>query len=84
MLRSWESCLTIFFPLQWLDFPRPGNQNSFEYARRQWHLADDPLLRYRYLEAFDRAIQVLEEEWKWLSANQVPNTSSRAPTCCLT
>ena len=39
---------------EWIDFPREGNQWSFRYARRQWHLMDDPLLRYRHLAAFDR------------------------------
>jgi 1,4-alpha-glucan branching enzyme len=39
---------------EWIDFPRAGNQWSYKYARRQWHLMDDPLLRYRYLALFDR------------------------------
>ncbi len=39
---------------EWIDFPREGNGWSYFYARRQWHLADDPGLRYRFLAAFDR------------------------------
>lgn len=39
---------------EWIDFPREGNGWSYRYARRQWHLVDDPLLRYRHLAAFDR------------------------------
>lgn len=39
---------------EWIDFPREGNQWSFRYARRQWRLMDDPLLRYHHLAAFDR------------------------------
>jgi 1,4-alpha-glucan branching enzyme len=39
---------------EWLDFPRLGNGQSFHYARRQFHLADDHLLKYRFLQAFDR------------------------------
>jgi 1,4-alpha-glucan branching enzyme len=39
---------------EWIDFPREGNGWSFHYARRQWHLVDDPALRYSQLEAFDR------------------------------
>ena len=23
---------------EWIDFPRQGNQWSYKYARRQWHL----------------------------------------------
>ena len=39
---------------EWIDFPREGNGNSFQHCRRQWSLADNPLLRYRHLLAFDR------------------------------
>ncbi len=39
---------------EWIDFPREGNQWSYAYARRQWHLAEDDALRYRHLAAFDR------------------------------
>ena len=41
---------------EWIDFPREGNGWSMFYCRRQWHLADDPSLRYGELLAFDRAI----------------------------
>ena len=39
---------------EWIDFPREGNGWSYHYCRRQWHLADDPNLKYQYLRAFDR------------------------------
>jgi 1,4-alpha-glucan branching enzyme len=39
---------------EWIDFPREGNAWSFKYARRQWNLLDDPLLKYHYLADFDR------------------------------
>ena len=39
---------------EWIDFPREGNQWSMKYARRQWHLADDPGLFYHALGEFDR------------------------------
>jgi 1,4-alpha-glucan branching enzyme len=45
---------------EWIDFPREGNGNSFQYARRQWSLADNPNLRYRFLLAFDRAMLALD------------------------
>ncbi len=41
---------------EWIDFPREGNGWSYHYCRRQWHLADDPNLKYEYLLAFDRAM----------------------------
>ncbi|KAI8144413.1 1,4-alpha-glucan-branching enzyme GBE1 [Fennellomyces sp. T-0311] len=55
---------------EWLDFPRQGNNSSFHYARRQWNVLDDPLLRYKYLNEWDRAIQTLEEKHGWLAAPQ--------------
>jgi 1,4-alpha-glucan branching enzyme len=39
---------------EWIDFPREGNGWSYRYARRQWHLADDPSLKYHQLALFDR------------------------------
>jgi 1,4-alpha-glucan branching enzyme len=41
---------------EWIDFPRAGNQWSYHYARRQWHLRDDPRLKYHYLGDFDAAM----------------------------
>ncbi|KAL1923064.1 uncharacterized protein VTP21DRAFT_9440 [Calcarisporiella thermophila] len=55
---------------EWLDFPREGNNNSFHYARRQFNLVDDHLLRYKYLYAFDGAMQHLEERYGWLHSPQ--------------
>ncbi len=39
---------------EWIDFPREGNNWSYRYARRQWHLVDNPNLKYRFLALFDR------------------------------
>ena len=41
---------------EWIDFPRQGNNWSFFYARRQWSLSENPLLRYKLLLDFDRAM----------------------------
>ena len=41
---------------EWIDFPREGNNWSFQYARRQWSLLENPRLRYHLLAAFDRAM----------------------------
>ena len=38
---------------EWIDFPREGNGWSYKYARRQWHLVDDPKLRFEDLNNFD-------------------------------
>ncbi|KAL4991230.1 1,4-alpha-glucan-branching enzyme [Aspergillus falconensis] len=55
---------------EWLDFPRAGNNNSFWYARRQLNLTEDPLLRYKFLNEFDRAMQLTESKYGWLHAPQ--------------
>ena len=39
---------------EWIDFPREGNNWSYHFARRQWHLADHPDLKYGQLATFDR------------------------------
>ncbi len=41
---------------EWVDFPREGNDWSYQYARRQWSLVDNPLLRYQQLAAWDKAM----------------------------
>ncbi|KAF8138384.1 glycoside hydrolase family 13 protein [Boletus edulis] len=54
---------------EWLDFPREGNNNSFQYARRQWNIVDDSMLRYQYLNNFDAAMNHLESKYMWLSSH---------------
>ena len=39
---------------EWIDFPRPGNGNSFHYCRRQWSLLYNHDLKYEDLNAFDQ------------------------------
>lgn len=39
---------------EWIDFPREGNNWSFHYARRQWHLLHDKDLKYHWLGDFDK------------------------------
>ena len=39
---------------EWIDFPRLGNNWSYWYARRQWSLRDNLLLKFHYLAEFDR------------------------------
>ncbi|MBN1276691.1 MAG: alpha amylase C-terminal domain-containing protein [Deltaproteobacteria bacterium] len=49
---------------EWVDFPREGNNWSYHYARRQWHLRDDPDLKYHLLGDFDRAMLDIIKESK--------------------
>lgn len=44
---------------EWIDFPREGNDNSYEHCRRQWSLLDNQELRYQYLNNFDAALIAL-------------------------
>lgn len=41
---------------EWIDFPREGNGYSYQYARRQWSLRDNDLLRYKQLAHFDKGM----------------------------
>ena len=53
---------------EWIDFPREGNGNSYKYCRRQWSLVDNELLRYRFLNEFDKAMLELAQDAALLSA----------------
>ena len=52
---------------EWLDFPRVGNNESYHYARRQWNLVDDGILKYKFLNNWDRAMNFAEEKYGWLA-----------------
>lgn len=52
---------------EWIDFPREGNEWSYKYARRQWSLASDKNLKYKYLEDFDKAMIEMVRIYKILS-----------------
>ena len=51
---------------EWVDFPREGNNESFQHARRQWSLADNDGLRYAGLAVFDAALQSLDRRYHLL------------------
>ncbi len=51
---------------EWVDFPRPGNNFSYQHARRLWSLGDADYLRYRGLKNFDRAMQMLDIQFNLL------------------
>ena len=52
---------------EWIDFPREGNGWSYAHARRMWSLAENPFLRYSYLNEFDRAMIRMVKRYKILS-----------------
>ena len=51
---------------EWVDFPRPGNQYSYHYARRLWSLARLDHLRYQGLWRFDQAMNELARHYQLL------------------
>jgi 1,4-alpha-glucan branching enzyme len=48
---------------EWVDFPRLGNDWSYQYARRQWSLVDSHELRYQQLDLWDKAMIKLASEY---------------------
>lgn len=53
---------------EWIDFPRKDNNWSYLYARRQWSLAENKDLRYKFLAAFDRDMLKLEKQRRIMGA----------------
>ncbi|WP_430812707.1 MULTISPECIES: alpha amylase C-terminal domain-containing protein [unclassified Carboxylicivirga] len=52
---------------EWIDFPREGNNWSYQYARRQWSLVDNPELRFTQLNAFDRDMIALQYKHRFIN-----------------
>ncbi len=52
---------------EWIDFPREGNGWSYKYARRQWSLVDNDLLKYQWLGDFDKAMVELAKKHRLLT-----------------
>ena len=53
---------------EWIDFPREGNNWSYQHARRQWSLIEDPLLRYGQLNAWDKEMIKLANDYDILAS----------------
>jgi 1,4-alpha-glucan branching enzyme len=56
---------------EWIDFPREGNNWSYKYALRQWHLAENKNLKYFSLAKFDRNMIKLHHDYKILDNRNV-------------
>jgi 1,4-alpha-glucan branching enzyme len=56
---------------EWIDFPRQGNNWSYHYARRQWHLVDDERLKYQFLARFDRDMIALAKTHRLLDSTDL-------------
>ena len=44
---------------EWIDFPREGNNWSYQHARRLWSLRDDSELKYHFLADFDQRMTAI-------------------------
>jgi 1,4-alpha-glucan branching enzyme len=56
---------------EWIDFPREGNNWSYQHARRLWHLSDDKSLRYKFLNEFDKTMVEMVKEHKLIEHEAV-------------
>nr|ASJ80804.1 starch branching enzyme I [Castanea mollissima] len=54
----------------WIDFPREGNGWSYEKCRRQWDLVELEHLRYKFMNAFDRAMNLLDDKFSFLASTK--------------
>jgi 1,4-alpha-glucan branching enzyme len=56
---------------EWIDFPRAGNNWSYQHARRQWNLADNTELKYHFLGDFDKAMLELISKHQTLEHKEI-------------
>ena len=62
---------------EWIDFPREGNANSYDYCRRQWNLMYDEKLRYPLLYNWDKQMNATEINFgSMISEHQYVSKSS--------
>ena len=68
---------------EWIDFPREGNGWSFHYCRRQWSLKDNGLLKYQWLNDFDRDMIAVTKEHGMFNQRMADMMLMKAPekTC---
>lgn len=45
---------------EWIDFPREGNSNSYQHARRRWDLCESGFLRYKDMYLFEIAMHTMD------------------------
>ena len=58
---------------EWIDFPREGNGWSYKYARRQWSLVQNGLLKYEWLVNFDKAMLKFARKYRVLNKTDTVN-----------
>jgi len=65
---------------EWIDFPRAGNNWSYNHARRQWSLVDNKNLKYHYLSDFDKKMISLVKKEKILSHQHIELLHENKPS----
>jgi hypothetical protein len=55
---------------EWVDFPREGNGWSYDKCLRDWDLVDTDHLCYKFMNNFDRAMNLLDEKYNFLSSSK--------------
>ena len=65
---------------EWIDFPREGNDWSYQHARRIWSIAESPELKFHWLLDFDREMihlfkreHILESPEVWRIHDNMPD-----------
>jgi len=51
---------------EWIDFPTPANDWSYQHCRRRWDLADADHLRYQFFQNFDELMHACENRYGFL------------------
>ncbi len=64
---------------EWIDFPREGNNWSFHYCRRQWSLKNNGMLKYQWLNDFDRDMVALTKENRMFDQRMADMRLMKAP-----
>ncbi len=68
---------------EWIDFPRQGNNWSYKYASRQWSLVTNKLLKYQFLNNFDKALLKLAGKYGILSSDYAQQLNMDAENKCI-
>jgi 1,4-alpha-glucan branching enzyme len=55
---------------EWIDFPTPANNWSYQHCRRQWSLAERDDLKYKFLNNFDKEMVNFIKKEGFLSSNR--------------
>ncbi len=64
---------------EWIDFPREGNNWSYQHARRQWSLPEDKSLKYHFLSDFDKDMIILSQNFDLLSTPGIYKRHANIP-----